>query len=109
MFPATTPTPTSVHTRINGRASILESRAHYAELCPALAESGLPLVLAALVIEADSLQVFAQTHPERAYDEDRRIFYTAYATGPLHQFLRRFTPATRTAAQELADTYTIYV
>lgn len=100
---------TSVHVRINGRASILESRAHYAQLCPTLAESGLPLVLASLVVEADYLQAYAQQHPERAYDEDRRIFYTAYATGPLHQFLRRFTPATRTAAQQLADTYTIFL
>jgi len=51
---------TSVHVRINGRASILESRAHYAELCPALAESDLPLVLASLVVEADYLQAYAQ-------------------------------------------------
>ena len=102
-------TPTSVHTRINGRASIVESRAHYAQLCPALAETGLSLVLAALVLEADHLRAFAQLHPERAYDEDRRVFYTALATGPLHQFLRRFTAATRAQAQELADTYIIFL
>lgn len=105
----TAPAPTTVHTRINGRASIVESRATYAQLCPALAEQALPLVLASLVVEADHLQAFAQMHPERAYDEDRRVFYTALATGPLHQFLRRFTPATRAAAQELADTYIVYL
>lgn len=105
----TAPAPTTVHTRINGRASIVESRAHYAELCPALAENALPLVLATLLVEADHLRAFAQLNTERAYDEDRRVFYTAYATGPLHQFLRRFTRATRAAAQELADTYTIYL
>lgn len=109
MTTSTPPAQTTVHTRINGRASLVESRSHFAQLCPELTVTAPPLVLAALVLEADQLQAFARSHPERAYDEDRRIFYMAYATGPLHQFLRRFTLATRTAAQELADTYTIFL
>lgn len=103
------PAPTDVHTRINARASIVETREFWGKDLCFLPVDSAPLVLASLIVEADSLRLFSLTHQSREYDDDRRQFYTAFARGPLHQFLNRFTTSTRQQAQELAESYTIYL